>query len=164
MNNIFNSDQSGFNLEIHSGRSLDIKGTKQVYAVAQSLSSLSHSYTIQPTISASGELLSPMYVVLKETSGTFGPRVVESMKNPSNLRISASKSGKLTKSSLEEWFNNIYFPKVGSDSVLLLDSWTTYNDQQIINKCKPDDKTVEVLRIPAKTTGLVQPLDVYFFR
>jgi hypothetical protein len=122
LDNIFNSDQSGFNLEIHSGRSLDIKGKKQVYAVVQSLSSLTHSYTIQPTISASGELLSPMYVVLKETSGSFGPRVVESMKNPSNLRISASKSGKLTKSSLEEWFKNIYFLKIGSYSVLLLDS------------------------------------------
>ena len=86
------------------------------------------------------------------------------MKNSSNLCISASKSGKLTKSSLEEWFKNVYFPKVNNDSVLLLDSWTTYNNQQTINKCKPDDKNIEILRIPAKTTGLVQPLDVYFFR
>jgi hypothetical protein len=53
---IFNTDQSGFNKEIHSGRTLEFKGSRHVEATVQSISSTTHSYTIQPTISKSGRL------------------------------------------------------------------------------------------------------------
>lgn len=48
---IFNTDQSGFNYEMHSGRSLAFIGTTSVEAQVQSLNAMTHSYTIQPTIS-----------------------------------------------------------------------------------------------------------------
>ena len=54
---VFNSDQSGFNLEMHNGRTLCYEGAKKVECVAQSLSSITNSYTIQPTVSAEGKLL-----------------------------------------------------------------------------------------------------------
>lgn len=38
--NVYNSDQSGFNLELHSGRTLAKRGTKIVEAGVQWLSSL----------------------------------------------------------------------------------------------------------------------------
>jgi len=41
------SDQSGFQLEIHSGRSLFNQGIKKVQRVVQSVASTTHSYTIQ---------------------------------------------------------------------------------------------------------------------
>lgn len=44
---IYNTDQSGFNKELHGGRSLDFVGVKKVYGVVQSRSSTTHSYTIQ---------------------------------------------------------------------------------------------------------------------
>ena len=74
--NIYNSDQRGFQLEIHSGRTLAIEGTRQVECVVQSIPSTTHSYTIKPTISADGKLLSPLYLVLKEPSGKFGQKLV----------------------------------------------------------------------------------------
>jgi len=49
--NVYNSDQSGFNLESHAGRTLAIVGTSKIKCLAQSLNSLTYSYTIQPTIS-----------------------------------------------------------------------------------------------------------------
>ena len=55
--NVFNSDQSGFNLEMHSGRTLCYEGAKNVECVAQSLSSITHSYAIQSTVSADEKLL-----------------------------------------------------------------------------------------------------------
>lgn len=73
--NVYNADESGFNLEIHSGRSLSAIGTKTVEAVVQSLSSITHSYTIMPTISSNGRLLSPLFLVLKETTGQLGLKV-----------------------------------------------------------------------------------------
>lgn len=56
--NVYNSDQSGFQLEIHSGRSLSNQGEKKIERVVQSISSTTHSYMIQPIISCNGNLLS----------------------------------------------------------------------------------------------------------
>lgn len=44
--NVYNSDQSGFNLKIHPGRTLASKDSLKVERLAQSLNSLTHSYTI----------------------------------------------------------------------------------------------------------------------
>lgn len=96
MKNIYNSDQSGFQLEIHSGRTLTDEGTKQVECLVQSVSATTHSYTIQPTISAEGKLLSPLLIILKEPSGRLGPIVERTIFRPSNVFISISKSGKAT--------------------------------------------------------------------
>ncbi|EFN73371.1 hypothetical protein EAG_00356, partial [Camponotus floridanus] len=71
INNVYNADESGFNLEIHSGRTLAFRGKKTIDATAQSISSMTHSYTILPTISASGQLLSPLFLILKEVNGEF---------------------------------------------------------------------------------------------
>ena len=94
--NVYNSDQSGFQLEIHSGRTLAVEGEKQVQCLVQSVSSTTHRYTIQPIISADGRLLSPLFIVLKEPSGGFGPVVEKNLFRPSNIHLQASKSGKLT--------------------------------------------------------------------
>jgi hypothetical protein len=62
--NIYNTDQSDFNREIHSGRTLEFRESTQVERVAQSISATTHSYTIQPTISKDGKLLSLLFIVL----------------------------------------------------------------------------------------------------
>jgi len=53
------------------------------------------SNTIQLTISDDGRLLSPLFIVLKEPTGSFGLRVKE-MFRENNIFVMASKSGKLT--------------------------------------------------------------------
>jgi hypothetical protein len=161
---VYNTDQSGFNLEIHSGRTLETQGSRHVEAVVQSVSATTHSYTIQPTISADGKLMSPLFIVLQETSGEFGPRVRENLFQAPNVYVTASRSGKLTKDHLKTWFKDVFFPNVGEKSILLIDSWTTYNDIDAINEVTPDGKDLELLTIPKQTTSLVQPLDVYGFR
>lgn len=81
--NVFNTDQSGHPRELHFGSSLDfvgkslsreylyILGVKTVESRAQSLSSMTHSSTIMPLISASGRLLSPLFICIQESSGQF---------------------------------------------------------------------------------------------
>lgn len=98
--NVYNTDQSGFQLEIHSGRTLAPEGEKQIECTVQSVSSMTHSYTIQPTISAEGKLLSPLFIVLKERSGKFGPVVEANLFRPENVYVEATVSGKLTTSKL----------------------------------------------------------------
>lgn len=94
--NTYNADQSGFQLEIHTGRTLTEKGKETVECVVQSVSSTTHSYTIVPTISAEGKLLSPLFIVLKENKDEFGPIVRQNLFTPNNIYVMASKSGKMT--------------------------------------------------------------------
>ena len=182
MSSIFNSDQSGFRYEVHSGRTLDDKGKKRVEAVAKSLSSLTYSYAIQPTISADGRLLSPLYIVLQEKDGKFPakfdqkkigvsksagiPADLDTAKKdvPKNIFLQASSSGKLTKQHLLNWFAKVYFKQAPDESVLLLGSRTTFIDENAINREKLEGKNIKILRIPPKTTGMIQPCDRFFFR
>jgi len=57
------------------------------------------------------------------------------------------------------WLEEAYFPNIGSDNVLLIDSWTCPN---IISDLTPLGKHTMI--IPKGTTGKIQPLDVYEFR
>jgi len=45
--NVFNSDQSDLQLEIHSRRSLSYQKVKKVKRVVQFISLITHSYTMQ---------------------------------------------------------------------------------------------------------------------
>ncbi|EFN87726.1 hypothetical protein EAI_02654, partial [Harpegnathos saltator] len=101
VDNVYNSDQNGFQLEFHSGRILSQKGLKHIKTMIQSATT--HSYTIQPTISADGRLLSPLFINLKEVTGTFGPRIKETMFKAPNIFVTVSKSGKLTSSHIKTW-------------------------------------------------------------
>ncbi|XP_046143462.1 uncharacterized protein LOC123988246 [Osmia bicornis bicornis] len=161
--NMYNSDQSGFQLEIHSGRTLAVKSQKKVECVVQSVPSTTHSYTIQPTITADGRLLSPLFMVLQEANGQFGPIVQKTLFKPTNVYVTASKSGKLTSAHFKIWLEEVFFPNTKTTSVLLLDSWSGHCEQDIHN-AKPTGKEIIIKMIPKGTTGRIQPLDVYGFR
>ena len=162
-NEVCNTDQSGFNKELHSGRSLEIADTKQIQKRVQSVSATTHSYTIQPTITAGGKLLSPLYLVLQEKNGTFGPKVEQHLKTftPTNIKLEASKSGKVGKRHVTKWFVEVYSKNVPEKSLLLLDALPTHKD---INLNASTNNELSVIIDTSKTTGLVQPLDAFFFR
>ncbi|OQV12922.1 hypothetical protein BV898_12843 [Hypsibius exemplaris] len=140
-----NSDQSGFNRELHTGRTLDFKGVKNVQAQVQQISATTHSYTIMPIVSASGVLEPFMLVVIQEPSGDFGPRVKQGLFQAPNLVVRASKSA-------------------GGRTALLVDSWPAFTDATLLEEANLYDKEVEFAIIPAGTTGMIQPFDVYGFR
>lgn len=147
--NVYNADESGFNLEIHSGRTLAVKGQKTVEGIVQSLHSTTHSYTILPAISADGRLLSPLFLVLKESTNTFGPRVAQSLFRPVNVYISSSTSGKLTSNHFKTWLTDVFIPNIAPNSVLLIDSWSGHCVAEL-QKLVPKDKTLNILNIPKK--------------
>lgn len=86
---------------MHSGGTLAVQGTHQVKCVVESVTAATHSYTIHPIISAGGQLLSPLFIVLKEPSGKLGPIIEKNLFKVSNVYTSASKSGKLTSGSYQ---------------------------------------------------------------
>ena len=161
--NVFNSDQSGFNLETHTGRTLSFKGDSKIEILAQSTSSLTHSYTIQPFVTVSGLLKSPLLIVLKEPGGKFGPIVQKSIYTAENIVAVPSTSGKLTSKIVADWYKNIFLQTFSKQSVLCLDSWTGQT-KKIFENIHSKGKKVQILTIPPGTTGLIQPLDIYGFR
>lgn len=161
--NFWNSDQSGFRLEEHYGRTIEVIGTKNVECVAQSTNNLTHSYTIQPLVSASGHLLNRLLVVTKEPSGDIPPSVLQSLELPPNIVLKGSKSGKCTAAITKEWFTDVFsnVPKqAGKVQHLLLDQWSGF--KQMIEENNPEE--VQIHMIPAGATGLCQPLDLFYFR
>jgi len=66
--NVYNSDQSGFNLESHAGRTLAIVGTSKIECLAQSLNFLTHNYTTYYFWC----FKSPLLIILQETNASLG--------------------------------------------------------------------------------------------
>lgn len=164
--NVYNMDQSGFNLEMTSGRSLAKKGTKDVVTVVQSVSNTTHSYTIMPTISADGHLHSPLFIVLKEQAGSFGPRVRQNLFHADNIVVVASSSGKVNKKHLQQWREEVFNKIIRDDnrSVLIVDSFSGHKGLSVDEGNGVEDTAVSILTIPPGGTRYCQPLDVFGFR
>ncbi|GAV08558.1 hypothetical protein RvY_18229 [Ramazzottius varieornatus] len=81
-----------------------------------------------------------------------------------DLYVTASTSGKMTKKLYLQWCAEVFFPHMVDRCILLADSWTTLNDRDSVMELKPDNLEYEMLRIPPKVTGDIQPLDVMLFR
>ncbi len=115
------------------------------------------------SISADGDLLSPLFVDLQEPDRKFGPRVEENLFQAPNICYGI-KIRKIDERTFNRMAENVYFANTPDKSILLVDSWTTYNDKNAIEGVKPAEKNFNTLKIPPKTTSFVQPLNVYFFR
>ena len=158
--NIFNSDQSGFNLETYVGRMLTLKSSSKIERLAQSLNSSAHSYTIQSIVSVDGDLKSPLLIVLQEAGGKFRPIVEKTLYKADNIVTFASKSGKLTSDLVIKWFTDVFLPNTGKESVLCLDGLDKLKKFDDVDKA---NKNVKILMILAETTSSIQSLDVYTF-
>ena len=71
---VFNTDQSGFSNELELKRTLSDKEERATCGLIRSGNKMTHSYTIMPIITLSGELLSPMLICLQEQKGMFRPQ------------------------------------------------------------------------------------------
>ena len=64
------------------------------------MSKVTHSYSPQDAITASGKLLPKVFLCMQEPGGNFGPRVCETVKKLEseflNVSVEISKSVKLT--------------------------------------------------------------------
>jgi Tc5 transposase-like protein/DDE superfamily endonuclease len=86
------------------------------------------------------------------------------MSRADNIHVTCSVSGKVTKSHMNYWAANVLQPSMKQSSLLLLDSWSGQTDQQIYKNAFTGSEQCEILQIPPKATGDIQPADVYFFR
>ncbi|GAU93169.1 hypothetical protein RvY_05149 [Ramazzottius varieornatus] len=144
---LWNADQSGFEYEMRPGRTLDLVGAKHVLALTRSESSMTHSCTVMICVSPGArKYLAVLFITLQEDKGVFEPIVKRTMFRASNLHVTASTSGKMTK-------------ELSSD-----DSWPTFADQEAVEELTPEELEYEMIAIPPKLTGQILPLDVLCFQ
>lgn len=164
LSQVFNTDQSGFNIEFLSGRTLTNKGEQIVKSSINQSHSKTHSYTIQPMLRMDGVLPPRILIVLQEKGGVLGPQVKQPLFEHPEILIKVNSSVKVGKIILKEWFAEAFFPLIEREAILILDSLSTYKNQALFDQEKPDRITYIMSAIPAGLTGTCQPLDVYFFR
>jgi hypothetical protein len=128
------------------------------------MNAATHSYTIIPSISMVGKLIGPVFICLQEPTGKIGPRIKQSIYQASNIHVTCSKSGKLTKTHIQYWAENVLSSCISEDCLLLIDSWSGQTDPSIYDDISTENITCKQMQIPPKTTGDIQPLDRYFFR
>lgn len=71
--------------------------------------------------------MSPLFIVLQEKDGKFGPKIEKDLYKADNILALASTSGKLTSELAIKWFQQVYLPNTNQKSVLCLDLWTGQN-------------------------------------
>lgn len=156
---IFNTDQTGVRIIQNSDRTLEIKGTKYVIGQVTQTNALTHSYTIQPTVCADGTLLFPVFVVLQEKDGKFGPRVAADLFKCPEIDVHCSSSGLVEKPILVEYFKLYSTYPNTNGSILIFDSYRGYADTAYLNQKQPRNFQYISEVIPAGCTPIVQPLD-----
>jgi hypothetical protein len=159
-NKIYNTDQSGIKLEMSYGRTLTSRGEKIVEAKIQRTNATTHSFTIQPVICIDGTLCSPLLVCFFEPGGA-PKKFKDELRSFTNLFPVSSTSGLLTSALELSWLKEQFIPNVEENSLLLVDSWTGYN-QSVADEQIKNSVTFKIM--PPKTTPSVQPLDVFFNR
>lgn len=169
---VINTDQTGCQYQMVFKRSLEFQGSKTVFVKKQNLNKITHSYTAQYTITASGKLLPYVFLCMQETNGTFGVRVKKTVEKLTqeygNVVITCSKSGKLTKALYKDYLTSTLKPYVKDNKFLILvDSWGGQVDNTLYDEVFQNDEgewTCTMKVIPPKCTPLCQPCDVYFYR
>ncbi|GAV03962.1 hypothetical protein RvY_14316 [Ramazzottius varieornatus] len=150
--------QSGFGYEKRPGRTPDFVGAKHVLALTQSQSSMTHSYTVMMCVPPGVRKFLPvLFITLQEPNEIFGRLVKKSMFKASNLYVTASTSGKITM----ELYS--FFPHTNQRCIFLADSLSTFSDQETVEGVKPEELEHEMITIPPKVAGQIQPLDVLCF-
>ena len=112
-----------------------------------------------------------MFVMITEPTGNFPDRFSE-FKIPPNLKIFASKSPNMNKTDLRRFFESSMWPSIATElqkanqhkALVIVDSWSSNKDDEILNSTKPSSIDIHRRIIPSRTTGMIQPLDVGFFR
>ena len=162
---VWNTDQSGFNYEMTSARTLSIRGERDTQGLVQSMNAMTHSYTLQVLISNEGKLAPKLFLCLQEPGGQFGPTVSRQLeqKKPPNVVLASSTSGKMSKATLRGWISECLNPIITGPSLLLQDSWGAQKDETLFNGYLSNPSYITIKTIPPKATKYVQPLDAYFF-
>lgn len=139
---IMNMDQSNFNYEISNLRTIARRGDRDIVLELDSRNRNTHSYTVQPLITRDGNIAGRLLICLQEDSGRFGPRVEQQVRRLEqtfgNIRVVASKSGKMSAELIEKWADELLVPAY-KQRMRECDGETLTQSSQTSTVCRDDE-------------------------
>ena len=91
--------------------------------------------------------MSPLFIVLEEAHGQFGPKVMKTLFKPENIYVEASAPGKLSKELFQIWIQNVVLLHSGNSPILLLDSWSG-QCENAVKEALPKESNLILKTIP----------------
>lgn len=157
---LFNADEAGYAYELKFNFTLEHKGSRYVKEKIDSKNAKTHSYTSLPIVDDQGNFVTPHLIILQEPNGVFGPQVEKKMFKHKDLLIKCSKSGKMTKPILAEWYKKgLFGSRALHNNIFLFDSFPMHKDPVLFKQNKPRNYNLQLEFIPPGTTDRIQPLD-----
>ncbi|CAF1525362.1 unnamed protein product [Adineta ricciae] len=146
---IQNTDQTVFELEVRSTRTLSYVGEKATLLSVGSSNKITHRYTVQQIINMAREFVGPLFIYLQEKNGVMGERVRKNLFRADNINGTCSASGKLTTSLIKYWIKNCLSLFIcDSRTRLLSDSWRGEDDKHGLYNCIRGLKRLQILQKP----------------
>lgn len=158
-----------FGHEMSSQRTLSMVGEKDAVINVDSKAKTTHSYTAMPMISRAGDTIRKLLLCMQERTGDFPPTVKKEVERLEqlygNIKVYASKSGKMSAHLMNLWAKDIVEPAFTQHIsapdrkrvLLLADSWSGHRGSQF--KERMSKLLLDPLEIPPRTTGELQPLE-----
>ena len=85
-------------------RTLTDRGEKTTILAVKALFDCTHSYTVMPILFKNGKFFSKILICFQDKDGKFGTIVESRIRSRSNIELTCSTSGKLTKSHMKACF------------------------------------------------------------
>lgn len=153
---IFNVDESGFSLAWTPRTILARRGQKSPQALVAG--SGREYVTVQVCVSASGRLLPP-YVVYK------GKRLIADTTygGPLGSRFTVTPNGWMDEATFINWMRTLFIPSLPAERpiLLILDGHSSHISYEV--RVLAIENQIHLLKLPAHTTHVLQPLDVGVF-
>lgn len=96
-------------------------GEKDTYSTVNSLNAITHSFTLQLTIAANGDVAPYIFVCFQETKGQFGINVIKEIERLTqiykNVVAVPSASGKVGKTHIQVWYENAFKPSTNGEFI-----------------------------------------------
>lgn len=120
-----------------------------------------------PFVDAAGGLSKFLYLNSQEPEGKF-PQIITPV-IPENIKVYPGTTAMMTTNDLEIFLELLIGDLISRNipkALLLADSWSSNKDNKIFKKLQEKYKDIQLERllIPEGTTGMIKPLDVFYFR
>ena len=151
---IWNCDESGFPTDPSKCKCIAVKGEK---AYKVTLGPGRENISTMATCSAGGEVLDPLLIFAgKNLQNTWkGDKALK------NTWYAVSDNGWMTKEVFRDWFKKFVRHVKIRPLLLILDGHLTHTSLDVILLAR--EEKITIVKLPAHTTDLLQPLDVTCF-
>ena len=154
---IYNADETSFNLCGRPQRVVSKKGAKSPQYVVGGTGK--ENITLQGCISGDGKLLPP-YILYT------GQRLMSDYTEggPLGTRYSVSEKGWMTEINFLDWLKMSFIPSLPDERpvVLIIDGHKSHIQYNVLKLAS--DNGIEIAKLPAHTTHVLQPLDLGVFK